>query len=142
MTLSVPARSISLLAIAAALACAAATIAAPAMAAPAPPHEAQACFYSRNLSSWSSDGRDVVNLRVGVRDFYQLKLLGTCPDLQFAETIGLETRGGSNFICSGLDVTLIVPTGVTHTVPQRCVGASLRKLSPEEAAALPRKQKP
>ena len=135
MTLSIPSLPI-------AVAIAAAALTSTAMAAPASSHADRACFYSRNLSSWSSDGRDTVNLRANVHDFYQLKLLGPCPDLTFAETIGLQTRGGSDFICSGLDVTLIVPSGVTHTIPQRCMGSSLRKLTAEEAAALPPKQKP
>jgi hypothetical protein len=111
----------------------------PGQAAPAP---AKACFFANQLSSWKEVGRDVVNLRVGVGDIYQLKLLGSCPDLPYAEAIGIETRGGSRHICSGLDVSLIVPASVTHTVPRRCMATSLRKLSPEEARALPRGQRP
>ena len=112
-----------------------------AAAAPAAGNGTKSCFYSRELQSWSEAGENTVNLRIGVNDFYQLKLLGSCPDLKFAETIGLETHGG-NFICSGLDVTLIVPREVTHTVPDRCMGTSLRKLTPAEVAAIPPKQKP
>ena len=117
---------------------AATALAGPAAAAPA----AHQCFFANQLSSWTAAGDSTVNLRVGVNDFYQLQLLGPCPDLKWAESIGIKTRGGSDNICSGLDVELIVPSTVTHTVPQRCMATSLRKLSPDEAAALPRKQKP
>jgi len=103
---------------------------------------ARACFFAGELSNWTEGGDGVVNLRVGVNDVYQLTLLGRCPDLRDAEAIGIETVGGSRHICSGLDVSLIVPSSVTHTVPLRCMGASLRKLSPEEARALPRGQRP
>ena len=127
------------LAIGAALACAVASAAA---AAPPQPQAARACFYQRQLSSWAVSGDDKVNLKVGVHDYYQLKLLGSCPDLRWTETLGLETRGGSDFICSGLDVTVIVPRSETHTVPMRCAATSLRKLSPEEVTALPPKEKP
>ena len=116
-----------------------ALLSSPGRTAPAP---AQACFFADQLSSWKEAGDDVVNLRVGVGDIYQLKLLGSCPDLRYAEAIGIETRGGSRHICSGLDVTLVVPSSVTHTVPRRCMATSLRKLSPEEAKALPRGQRP
>ena len=125
-----------------ALCCAASAFALANAAAAAPASNgAKSCFYSRELQSWSEAGDNTVNLRVGINDFYQLKLIGACPDLKFAETVGLETHGG-NFICSGLDVTLIVPREVTHTVPDRCMGTSLRKLTPAEVAALPPKQKP
>ena len=110
--------------------------------APQPQAPARQCFSSRFLSSWTDGGDGLVYLRVGVHDFYELKLAGNCPDLQWTETIGLETRGGSSFICSGLDVDVVVPRGVTHTVPQRCMGTSLRKLSPEEVKALPAKHRP
>ena len=121
--------------------CAAATAGVLACSAPAQA-ETRQCFPARMLSSWNDAGDGMVYLRVGIRDFYELKLAGSCTDLPFAETIGLETRGGSSFICSGLDVNIIVPSGVTHTIAQRCMGASLRKLSAEEAKAIPSKHRP
>ena len=108
----------------------------PAPAAPKKP--AQACFYARNVSSWSAVDRHTINLRVNVRDYYQLKLLGDCGDIDFSQRIGLQSRG-SDWICSGLDVTVIAPSPIG---PQRCAATGLRKLTPEEVAALPPKQKP
>jgi hypothetical protein len=103
----------------------------------------RACFYAHEISSWREAGDRTVNLRIGVRDVYQLTLLNSCPDLPFAEAIGIETaRGASQHICTGLDVNIIVPSNVTHSVPQRCMATDLRKLSPEEAKALPPKQRP
>jgi hypothetical protein len=97
------------------------------------------CFYSRNISSWSPVNDSTINLRVGVNDYYQVKLLGPCPDIDWAQGIGLESRG-SDWICDGLDVTVIVPR--TTIGPQRCNATSLHKLTAEEVAALPPKQKP
>jgi len=101
--------------------------------------EGRSCFYSRNISSWSPAGKDTVNIRVGVNDYYRLGLLGACPDIDWTQTIGLESRG-SDWICSGLDVTVIVPR--TTIGPQRCAATNLHKLTPTEVAALPKKQKP
>ncbi len=103
-----------------------------------PKKPAQACFYARNVSSWSSVDRSTINLRVNVHDYYQLKLLGDCADIDFSQRIGLQSRGG-DWICSGLDVTVIAPSPIG---PQRCAATGLRKLTPEEVAALPPKQKP
>jgi hypothetical protein len=78
-----------------------------------------------------------VNIRVGVHDVYQLKLLGASPDIDWTETIAVVARGGS-FICSALDATVVVPSNLG---PQR-YGSSIRKLDPAEIADLPKKQKP
>ena len=101
---------------------------------------AKQCFYSRNISSWAPADRSTVNLRVSVSDVYQLKLLGDCPNLDWVEGIGLEHRG-SPWICSGLDAELIVPQPGGGS-PLHCAVSSIRKLSKEEARALPPKQHP
>ncbi len=110
----------------------------PALAADSP----RACFFANQISSWKEAGDQTVNLRVGVSDFYQLRLLAPCPDLKWAEAIGLETHGGADTICSGLDVDVIIPGRVTHSAPQRCMATSLHKLTKDEVAALPKGQKP
>ena len=122
--------------------CMLATLAFATAASSAPTTPARQCFFSHQLSSWKETGDRSVNLRVGVNDVYALDLLGPCPDLKWAEAIGIETRGGSSSICSGLDVTLIVPSSVTHTIPQRCMATSLRRLTREEVKALPKSDRP
>ena len=109
-----------------------------AMAQAKPKDASRSCFYARDVSSWAPAGNETVNLRVNVRDYYQLKLAGPCPNIDWDQGIGIEHRG-SNWICSGLDATIIArgPSG-----PNRCPAISVRKLSPEEVAALPPRQKP
>ena len=123
--------------VAAACACAFA-----AMAADSPPaakSSGKECFYARNVSSWApGPDRSIVNLKVNVRDYFQLKLLGSCPDIDWVQGIGLEHRG-ADWICSGLDATVIVHSTIGL---QRCPAISVRKLTPEEVAALPPRQKP
>ena len=101
---------------------------------------AQACFYSRDISSWAPVDRSTVNIRVSVNDVYQLKLLGDCPNIDWVNDIELQRRG-SPWICSGLDAELLVrqPGG---GIPLRCPVSTIRKLSKEEASALPPKQHP
>ena len=101
---------------------------------------AQACFYSRDVSSWAPVDRSTVNIRVHANEVYQLKLLGECPNVDWVNGIGLEHRG-SPWVCSGLDAELLVaqPGG---GIPFRCPVSTIRKLSKEEAAALPPKQHP
>ena len=102
--------------------------------------EAQSCFYARDVSSWAPVDRSTVNIRVHASDVYQLKLLGDCPNVDWVDGIGLQRRGGP-WICSGLDAELLVaqPGG---GIPLRCPVSTIRKLSKEEARALPPKQHP
>jgi hypothetical protein len=100
--------------------------------------QGKSCFYARNISSWANQDDETVNLRVGVRDYYQLKLLGPCPNINWNQSIGVEHRG-SSWICDKLDATIIAPG---PSGPRRCPAISVHKLTPEEVAALPRNAKP
>jgi hypothetical protein len=111
---------------------------APARAQPtkAPP---RACFFKQELNSWKEVGDRQVNLKVSVRDIYQVALDAPCLNIRWTQRLGIEDRG-SNSICTGDLVTLIVPDQPTG--PDRCFGRVTRKLTPEEAAALPPKDRP
>jgi len=97
------------------------------------------CFYSSNMSSFKEAGDRAVYVRVGVKDLYRLDLFGTCHDLRWAQTIGVESRG-SSWICSGItDAVLIVPSTLG---PERCPVTGVTKLTSAEIEALPRKDRP
>jgi hypothetical protein len=104
----------------------------------AKPKASRACFYTRNVSSWSAADDKTVYVRVGVKDIYRLDLLGPCPDIDWNWSIALESHG-SSWICSPLDATIIAKSPIG---PQRCPVREVTKLTPQEAAALPKKQKP
>lgn len=103
----------------------------------APPAQRQ-CFWSHDVHNFAYAPPDRVNLRVGVRDVYELTLFGECSDIDHANVLRFDTHGFSS-VCSGLDIDLIVPTTLG---PRRCQVRSLRKLTPEEVAALPRRARP
>ena len=96
------------------------------------------CFYSRNINGFTAVDDETINVRVGVRDIYQLKFLGPSRDVRWANGIALVSHGGS-FICSSLDATVVVPG---PTGPQRFPVKAIRHLTPDEVANLPRKQRP
>ena len=99
---------------------------------------ARACFLTRNVSSWSAADDKTVYVRVGVKDIYRLDLLGPCPDIDWNWSIALESHG-SSWICSPLDATIIAKSPIGA---QRCPVREVSKLTQQEAAALPKKQKP
>lgn len=102
--------------------------------------EPRQCFSSSQIGGFQEAGDQAVNIRVGVRDVYRLELTAPCHDVRFAQTVGVQTRGGTDFICSGLDAVLIVPR--PGTSPDRCFVSQARKLSPAEVEALPARERP
>lgn len=97
------------------------------------------CFYSGAIRGFSAVDDETLNLRVGGRnDIVQIKLFAPSNDLKFANGVALISRGGS-FICSKLDATLVVPGPAG---PQRYPVTSIRRLTAQEVATLPAKQRP
>ena len=120
----------------AAVACLAAGAAQAADTAKPKPH--RACFWTRDVNSWSAADDHTVYIKVGVKDVYRLDLMGACPDIDWSWKMGLESHGSSS-ICSALDATIIAKSPIG---PQRCPVREVTKLTPQEIAALPPKHRP
>jgi hypothetical protein len=110
----------------------------PAPAAAAGAEGGRQCFWAHSVNSFSAVDDDTVNLRVGVRDYYQLELIGPCPEIDWAQKIAIQSRGGSS-ICAGLDAVLIAPSAIG---PQRCHVRTVRRLTPLEVGAMDPKARP
>jgi len=89
------------------------------------------CFLARNVNSFHAIDRETVFVRTGVNRWFELRLLGTCPDINWSLRIGIRSRG-SDWVCRGLDADLLVPSSIG---PQRCPISSIRRLSDEEVQA-------
>ena len=99
---------------------------------------ARQCFWARSVNNFASDDERVVNIRVGVKDVYRLEMMGRCPDVDWANSIAIRSRG-SNYICAGMDADLITPSSIG---PHRCPVSKIRKLTVEETKALPKRARP
>jgi hypothetical protein len=97
------------------------------------------CLHIPSVNSFTAVDRQTVNVRVGVRDYYQLQLLGTCRDVDWNLSVALRSRGGGSFACSALGLEVISPS---ISGPDVCPVTSMRKLSEAEVAALPSRQRP
>ena len=89
------------------------------------------CFRPQDVNSFSPEGDDVVYLRVGANRYYRAEILGTCPDIDFAQSVAIRSRG-TNWVCQGLDAEFFVP-GPLGT--DRCPITSLRRLTDAEVEA-------
>lgn len=96
------------------------------------------CFWTNQVNNFASSDDRIVNIRVGVKDIYQFEMFGHCNDVDWTNRIALVSRG-SNYICSGLDAEIITPTSIG---PMRCPVRNIRKLTPDEVKALPKRSRP
>lgn len=121
------------------LALVAATVGATAVLSVQPPSAtaaspARECFNADSVSGFSAPDDKTIYVTVGASRVYELQLLGNCPNVDWTQRIGLDSRGGS-FICTGMDVDLIVPQDGMGR-PLRCAVRTVRRLTPDEAKAL------
>ena len=133
-------KTLSLILAATAVAAFAGPSLAKAPAKPAAPSHSD-CFYGRNLSGFTAVDDSTLLLNVGVRDVYEAKLFSPSTDLRWVNGVALLARGGGNFVCSKMDADIIVPNQV-GIGPQRYPVASLRHLTPQEVAAIPKNKRP
>ena len=121
------------------LACAAGLLGSTAAAAGPPPPGRQACFLRSDVDSFSAPNDRMVYLRTSSRETFRLDLMGECPGLGFRQSFGLEDRPASPWICSPLEATVVFrDTGIA----QRCPVTAIHKLTPDELAALPKRDRP
>ena len=102
--------------------------AAPSVAAPG-----RQCFNATTIHGYETLPGGLVLLRAGGSRTFALHTFGDCPDLNWARSIALRTRGGSSWICEGIDAELIVPSPIGA---QYCPVQAVRRISREEARAL------
>lgn len=103
------------------------------------PTLAAQCFLQRNINGFSAPDDRTLYVRVGVKDIWRLDLMTNCTGLTFRNSFGLQGSPTSGWICNPLDAT------VRFNQPgarMRCPVSAIHKLTPEEAAALPKKDRP
>jgi uncharacterized protein DUF6491 len=110
---------------------------APANAPPARPF----CFWTRSVANFAAVDTHNLYLRVDRGDVYQLKMFGNCLDISWVHHIALRTRSTSN-VCEGRNPDLDVFNREVGIGRQRCPVLEVRKLTPDEVAALPKGARP
>lgn len=105
------------------------------------PTQGDNCFLSRDWDGWKSPDPTTIYLRVGVRQIYQITLASPSNQLQWADMHLVNRVRGSSWICNPLDLDLDVADN-HGAFREPLFVKSLRRLSPEEIAAIPKKDLP
>jgi len=108
---------------------------APATAKPRAP-----CFSLSDWRGWSSPSRDVLYMKVRQKDVYRLDLTRGTSRLNSAGSHIVSVVRGSDRICNPIDLDLRVSDGLGFAMPIRA--KTITKLTPEEIAAIPKKDRP
>jgi hypothetical protein len=116
-----------------------AALAAGSLHAQAKPAHDDSCIVVRNINGFSAPNDSTVLVRVGVKDIYRLDLMGPCVGITFDQRLRLDSSPGRSWICSPLEATVI--SGRTGG-SQRCPVTAIHKLTPDEAATLPKRDRP
>ena len=109
--------------------------------APAPPKPKASCFWVSRVENFAAVDQDNLYLRVGISDVYRLRLFATCLDLDWVHRLALVSRS-SSLICEGSNVDAQVVVRDVAMGRQRCQVTEVRKLTPDEVAALPKGARP
>jgi hypothetical protein len=119
-----------------------ATTPAPATAGAAPDGKPRNdCFLTGSWQGWSAPGDgDVLYLRITMHDIYRVDLTPGSHVHRSPDRFLVNRVRGSNWICSALDLDLTLSDA--HGIRQPLIARSLRKLTPDEIAAIPRKDLP
>ncbi len=109
----------------------------------AKPAQHSSCFYINQIqNSRPFDDRTVL-FRVSNRDIYRLDFAQTCPALTYPQPkLILAPFGGIGLICHALDLDVKVGDQGPGAIAMPCITKSLRKLTPDEVAAIPKKKLP
>ena len=112
-----------------------------AAAAPAAPKPRLDCFLSTQWRGWSSVGDgDVLYFRVQINEVYRVELIPGSRVRKLGDTFLVNEVRGSAWICRPVDLQLTLSD--THGFRRPVLVRSLRKLTPEEVAAIPKKDRP
>ena len=99
------------------------------------------CFISGSWRGWSAPrDADALYLRVQGNDIYRAELTPGSHVHRYGGEFLVNQIRGSSWICSALDLDLALMdySGISRSL----IATNLRKLTPEEVAAIPREDMP
>jgi hypothetical protein len=103
-----------------------------------PAHGTDNCFLSRDWEGWKSPNPNVIYVRVGVNRIFEFDLSAGSNQLQAPAMHLVSQIRGSDWICDPLDLQLqLVDDHGAFEEP--LFVKSIRRLTPDEVAAIPKR---
>jgi hypothetical protein len=104
----------------------------------------QSCFSMRDWQNWKADPvqKDVLYFRVRMHDVYRVQLTDPEPMLNYPSVHLVSKTRGPDMVCNPIDLDLKVSENGGGIVSVPIIVKALTRLTPEEAAALPKGAQP
>lgn len=96
------------------------------------------CFQLRSMDSTRAADARTLYAKVG-RDTWRFDMAGACLSPVSSDGLIVEPVGGRSTVCGPLDLNIKARNG---GIVAPCIVRSLTKLTPEEAVALPKRDRP
>ncbi|WP_339914751.1 DUF6491 family protein [uncultured Brevundimonas sp.] len=105
------------------------------------PRTGRACFYPDQVVNFRQGDAQSVYLRAQGSDVFELRATGYCRDLDSANVLGISSPAGmASRLCAGDFAVVTTSAGISPAGPCRVQVA--RRLTADEVAALPDRQRP
>jgi hypothetical protein len=100
------------------------------------------CFREGEISNWVAPDAKTLYLKVYTNQVFKVALSRECSPLRFQGARLITHSYGPDLICSPVDWNLRASEGGPGDIPEPCFIQSITRLTPDEAAALPKNAKP
>ncbi len=98
------------------------------------------CFYINQWEGWKAPNDHTLYLGVNFKEVYEVQLGGRSSLLQDPDARIVSLTQGPDTVCHAIDLELAVVTPPGIRAP--LIATHLRKLTPQEVAAIPPKDRP
>ncbi|MDR6624695.1 DUF6491 family protein [Caulobacter segnis] len=105
-----------------------------------PAKPARQCFYLSDWRGWTAPDKDTLYLKVRGKDVYKVDLAYGSNQLTWPGTHLVSIVRGVDSVCGPLDLDLRVSDGFGMAIPIRA--KTITKLTPEQIALIPKKDRP
>jgi hypothetical protein len=111
---------------------------------PPPPRAHPACFWTRSIDNFATNNDEVLYLRTSRHDVWELKLFSHCMNVDWVQHLAILSRPGgfATNVCEGPNPPIDVVVRQPGFGRQSCPVTFVRRLTPTEAAALPKLARP
>jgi hypothetical protein len=99
------------------------------------------CFYSTEFDGWRARDDRTIYIHVRPQRYFRLDLAGSCAMLKLPDAHLITRFRGSDAVCAAVDWDLQVAE-TPPSIPEPCIVKTMTELTPEEAAAIPKKFHP
>ena len=98
------------------------------------------CFFAHEWQGWKAPNEHVMYIRVDMHHIYRLDFASSCQAATWADAHLVTTFHGDDQVCNPLDLDLKVSDG--HGMVEPCIVSGISEMTPDEVAAIPKRDMP